>query len=76
MVLPYLKGFSISCVQYFGDRLVFIIGLLMKYIWILFRYLTIVIIALSLAKEGENFWLFFAIFFKKKKEGGALQVRI
>jgi hypothetical protein len=43
-------------------------------IW--YRYLTIGIRALSLAKEGKICFLFLQNFFREEKEGGALQVQI
>jgi hypothetical protein len=47
------------------------------YLQIWYRYLTIGIRALSLAKEGKICFLFFAEFFsREEKEGGALQVHI
>jgi hypothetical protein len=33
MVLPYLKGFSISCVQYFGEWF----GLFLLILWVYFE---------------------------------------
>jgi hypothetical protein len=47
------------------------------YLQIWFRYLTIGIRALSLAKEGKICFLFLQnFFFREEKEGGALQVQI
>jgi hypothetical protein len=62
---------SISCVQYFGEWFGFFLLILWVYfeiyLQIYSRYLTIGIRALSLAKEGENFWLFLQIFSKEKR---------
>jgi hypothetical protein len=46
------------------------------YLQIWYRYLTIGIRALSLAKEGKICFLFAEFFFREEKEGGALQVQI
>jgi hypothetical protein len=54
----------------------FILGLIEVYFQIWYRYLTIGIRALSLAKEGKNFLLFLQNFSREEKEGGALQVQI
>jgi hypothetical protein len=54
----------------------FILGLIEVYLHIWYRYLTIGIRALSLAKEGKKFLLFLQKFSREKKEGGALQVQI
>jgi hypothetical protein len=64
MVLPYLNGFVyILVLSVLVNGLVFIIGLLLKYICRLFKYLTIGIKEISLAKEGRNFCLFLQIVF-------------
>jgi hypothetical protein len=63
MVLPYLKGFLYSCVHIMVNGLWFILGLIEVYLQIWYRYLTIGIITLSLAKEGNNFLLFLQNFF-------------
>jgi hypothetical protein len=57
----------------------FILGIIEVYLQIWYRYLTIGIKELSLAKEGKICFLFlhnFFFFFREKKEGGALQVQI
>jgi hypothetical protein len=63
MVLPYLKVFLYSCVHVMVNGLWFILGLIEVYFQIWYRYLTIGIIALSLAKEGNKCLLFFVEYF-------------
>jgi hypothetical protein len=49
----------------------FILGIIEVYLQIWYRYLTIGIRALSLAKEGKNFFSLFAEFFLGKKKRAA-----
>jgi hypothetical protein len=83
MVLPYLKGFDIikwwfsilfhiSCVVIVFIYLWYYCSILYSGLW----NLTNGIRALSMAKEGNNFFLFLQICFLGKKEGDALQVQI
>jgi hypothetical protein len=67
------QGFDIiKC----GFSILFLYYLCGDYILDLFWFLTIGIRALSLAKEGKNFFLFLQKFSREEKEGGALQVQI
>jgi hypothetical protein len=78
MVLPYLKGLVIILCRFFYIALwiylysVFVVIILLD----LFRFLTIGIRALSLAKEGKICFLFAEFVFREEKEGDALQVQI
>ena len=79
MVFPYLKGFEVIKCGFFylacGSIVcsVFVVIILIY----LFKFLTIGIKALFLAKEGKICFLFLQnFFFREEKEGGALQVHI
>jgi hypothetical protein len=58
----------ISCVHVMVIGLWFILGIIEVYLHIWYRYLTIGIKALSLAKEGNIFFLFLQIYFLGKKK--------
>jgi hypothetical protein len=72
MVLPYLKGFLIIKWWFYILFLYIHYGVFVFNIW----YLTIGIRAISLAKEGNIFFLFLQSFSREEKEGDALQVHI